>query len=380
MNLSSELISQFAKITNDNKSKKTEEVTLYGEVYEMEETIYVKFDGSEELTPVTTIMEKDETGETTNFKYGAASVKSGDRVSVSLKNHSATITGNLSDPPAGRAEFKVEENAILARVADAELLIDGLSKSITARVKDTEMKIDAMGVTFTNFSAGLEDGTTRINGGCIKTGTIDAKYLNLTGAIKFTDLVDSETVQSDIDSALDAADKAQKAAEDAADQALSAESIADDAYDAAASARSVARSIANGTYLTGTFINGKKISSPEIEGNNIKVYGTFQTIGNDDVDNITTGYMGAAQGMDEHGNITYGVALARTWNSDSYQVSNSYVIVTNAGVRLQYGTNSLTVSENGIWLTTNTSKGYKAYYNDVEIGSGSGSSVTAVWG
>lgn len=380
MNLSSELISQFAKITNDNKSKKTEEVTLYGEVYEMEETIYVKFDGSEELTPVTTIMEKDETGETTNFKYGAASVKSGDRVSVSLKNHSATITGNLSDPPAGRAEFKVEENAILARVADAELLIDGLSKSITAKVANTELKITELGVTFSNLSDGLAKGTTVINGGCIKTGTIDAQYLNLTGAIKFTDLVDSDKVQSDIDSALDAADTALDAAKDAAEQASKAESIADDAYDTAASARSVARSIANGNYLTGTFINGKKISSPEIEGNNIKVYGTFQTIGNDDVDNITTGYMGAAQGMDEHGNITYGVALARTWNADSYRVSNSYVIVTNAGVRLQYGTNSLTVSENGIWLTTNTSKGYKAYYNDVEIGSGSGSSVTAVWG
>lgn len=364
MSLSSELISQFAKITNDKKPQKAEEVTLYGEVYEMEETIYVKFDGSEELTPVTTIMEKDETGANVNFKYGAASVKSGDRVSVSLKNHSATITGNLSDPPVGRAEFTVGESYILAQVADAKLLIDGLSNSITARVEQTEVKIDAMGVTFSNLSDGLENGTTVINGGCIKTGTIDAKYLNLTGAIKFSDLADSDDIQKDIDAA--------------AENASDALSVADDAYDSAASAKSVARSIANGTYLTGTFINGKKISSPEIEGNNIKVYGTFQTIGNDSVNNITTGYMGAAQGMDEDGNTTYGVAIARTWNQDSYQVSNSYVIVTNAGVRMQYGKNRLTVSEDGIWLTTED--GAKAYYNDVEIGIGSGSSVVAVWG
>lgn len=362
MGLSSELVSQFAKITNDKTKEKSEGVTLYGEVYEMGDKIYVKFDGSEELTPVTTIAEKDEDGNATNFKYGAASVKSGDRVSVLLKGHSATITGNLSDPPVGRAEFTVGESYILAQVADAKLLIDGLSNSITARVQNTEMKIDAMGVTFSNLTDGLEHGTTVINGGCIQTGKIDAKYLNLSGAITFSDL-DKDT---------------QKQIEDASDDAYAAAVTADSAYNTATNARSVAKSIANGTYLSGTFINGKKISSPEIEGNNIKVYGTFQTIGNDTVNNITTGYMGAAQGMDEHGSITYGVAIARTWNADSYQVSNSYVIVTNAGVRLQYSGNSVTVSENGIWLTTDSSS--KAYYNDVEIGSGSGSSVTAVWG
>ena len=128
--------------------------------------------------------------------------------------------------------------------------------------------------------------------------------------------------------------------------------------------------------MKGTFINGKKISSPEIEGNNIKVYGTFQTIGNDDVGQIVTGYMGAAQGLDEFGNVTYGVAIARSWNSSDYNVSNSYVIVTNAGVRLQFADNSLAVTQKGIWLDTSGSA--KAYYNDVEIGSGSGG--TAVFG
>ena len=74
---------------------------------------------------------------------------------------------------------------------------------------------------------------------------------------------------------------------------------------------------------------------------------------------------------------SFGVALARTWDENSYNVSDSYVIVTEYGVRLQYKTNSLTLSSNGIWLTTNSGK---AYYNKVEIGSGSASTVTAVWG
>ena len=342
MGLSSELVSQFAKITNDKEKKKNEEVTLYGEVYEYEDMICVKFDGSEELTPVTTVVEKDESGNIVNYKYGAASVKTGDRVSVSLKNHSATITGNLSDPPAGRAEFIVNSDSIIARVAKTELWI----------------KED--GVTF----KGLADGTTVINGGCIQTGTIDAQYLNLTGAISFTDL--TQEVQDDL-----------TALEDTADEALSTATHADDIADIA---RDLAKSIANGQYLKGTFIDGKSIKSPTIEGNEINVYGTFQTIGNDSVGMATTGYMGAAQGMDADGNTTFGVALSYTWNEADYSVGDNYVIVTNGGVRLQSGDNRIILTPNSIRINTGSSK---AYYNDEELGSGSGGSggtVVAVWG
>lgn len=342
MGLSSELVSQFAKITNDKEKKKNEEVTLYGEVYEYEDMICVKFDGSEELTPVTTVVEKDESGNIVNYKYGAASVKTGDRVSVSLKNHSATITGNLSDPPAGRAEFIVNSDSIIARVAKTELWI----------------KED--GVTF----KGLADGTTVINGGCIQTGTINAQYLNLTGSISFTDL--TQEVQDNL-----------TALGDTADEALSTATHADDIADIA---RDLAKSIANGQYLKGTFIDGKSIKSPTIEGNEIKVYGTFQTIGNDSVGMTTTGYMGAAQGMDADGNTTFGVALSYTWNEEDYSVGDNYVIVTNGGVRLQSGDNRIILTPNSIRINTGSSK---AYYNDEELGSGSGGgggTVVAVWG
>lgn len=428
MGLSSELISQFAKITNDEKPKKTEEVTLYGEVFELEEQICVRFDGAEELTPVTTIVEKDDTGEITNYKYGAASVKSGDRVSVSLKNHSATITGNLSDPPAGRAEFKVGLDTIVAKIGeDVQLKLDGLDKSITAKVDSTNVRIDNMGVTISNnytdlskaisdgdsalsesistlndaidvnksdistvisnlnsLKDGFKNGTTVINGGCITTGMIDAKYLNLTGAITFADL-NAET-QGKIDNAVDTANSASDAAADAVADAASAANVAanamseaSDASDAASSAAGIARSIASGNYLNGTFIDGKNIKSPTIEGNDIRVYGTFQTMGHDGVNQVATGYMGAAMGKALYNGSeidSYGVALARTWNSDTYKVSDSYVIVTEYGVRLQFATNSLTVSSGGIWLTTN---GGKAYYNGTEIGSTAGN-VTPVWG
>lgn len=343
MAVSSELISEFAKITNDRKASRIDEVTLYGEVIEYQDMICVKFDGTEEITPVTTVVEKDEQGNITNYKYGAASVKTGDRVSVNLKNHSATITGNLSDPPAGRAEFKVNENDIMARVGA------------------TEMWIKNEGVTFT----GLSEGTTTINGGCIKTGTIDAERLNLTGSISFEDL--TTEVQTNIN---DISDKADQAASDAAAAASSASS----ASSSASYASSVARSIANGNYVGGTFIDKTTIKAPTIIGNEIKVYGTFQTVG---LNENVTGYMGAAQGMTADGTETYGVALSYAWNPDTYEVSDKYVIVTDAGIRMQAGTNRIVVTAGAINITTGVGK---AYYNGVEIGSGSGGSVTAVWG
>lgn len=336
MGVSNELISQFAKITNDQKTSRIDEVTLYGEVIEYQDMICVKFDGTEEITPVTTVVEKDEQGNITNYKYGAASVKTGDRVSVNLKNHSATITGNLSDPPAGRAELTVNEDSILARVGA------------------TEMWIKNEGVTFT----GLSEGTTTIDGGCIKTGTIDADRLNLTGSISFGDL--TTEVQNEINSA----------SEDAAE----ATELANSASSAASGAYSVARSIANGSYVGGTFIDKTTIKAPTIIGNEIKVYGTFQTVG---LNENVTGYMGAAQGMTADGTETYGVALSYAWNPDTYEVSDKYVIVTDAGIRMQAGTNRIVVTAGAINITTGVGK---AYYNGVEIGSGEAGTVTAVWG
>lgn len=235
MGLSTELISQFAKITNDQKKSRIDEATLYGEVVQCDDSICVRFDGSEQLTPVTTITEKDEDGNITNFKYGAASVKTGDRVSVSLKNHSATITGNLSDPPMGRAEIVTTENSIVAKVDD--------------KIK---MQIDALGVKIdglVEITNGLEDGTTTIDGACIKTGTIDAERLNLTGAITFGDL--NAEVQGDISSAKETAESAQTTANAANVNASSANVLAQAAQNA----------VTGWTYSGTTYIDGSKIQT-----------------------------------------------------------------------------------------------------------------------
>lgn len=69
-----------------------------------------------------------------------------------------------------------------------ELTADG------ALISSQDIKMNGL-VTFT----GLANGTTTINGACIKTGTIDAERLNLTGSITFSDL--AEGTQNTINNA-----------------------------------------------------------------------------------------------------------------------------------------------------------------------------------
>jgi hypothetical protein len=236
---------------------------------------------------------------------------------VNVRDHIATVTGNLSDPAIGTKTANGFKSSIEQQADSIRMIVE--DQESFSEFRQTVEGFSFMGV----------GGKVQISGGDI----------NLTGCIKFTDL------NTDVTEKLD-----------------DAYNLADWASDDAIEARSIAKSIANGTYLSGTFIDGKTIKSPIIEGNKIKVYGTFQTVANT---GVITGYMGAAKGMDASGSTTYGVALSNTWNSSSQTIGNSYVIVTNAGVRLQYGDSSVVVSTNGIYL--NPASGKKAYYNGREI-------------
>lgn len=307
MGLSTELISQFAKITNDQKKSRIDEATLYGEVIQSDDSICVKFDGSEQLTPVTTIAEKDEEGNITNFKYGAASVKTGDRVSVSLKNHSATITGNLSDPPMGRAEVVETEDSILLKVDD----------KIKVQVDAIGVKIDGL-LEITN---GLENGTTTINGACIKTGKIDAQYLNLTGAITFGDLDSSaqgkiNTAQTTANNANTAASNAQASADNANTAASNAQSTADSAKSKADSAYTRATNAENAvdrwTYGSTTYIDGRKIMTGTVMASDL---------------------LGGSVGLlDSNEDIVGSIDITRTLDGTGLSISTTY---GRGGIRIE---------------------------------------------
>lgn len=119
MSLSSELISQFAKITKDNKETK-KEMTVYGTTVDDDGTMYVKLDGSELLTPV----------------LATADTKPGERVIVMIKNHTATITGNLSSPAARSGDLK-DVNDLPGRMTELEAIV---AKKVDQSDFDTEVK------------------------------------------------------------------------------------------------------------------------------------------------------------------------------------------------------------------------------------------------
>lgn len=95
MGLSSDLISQFVKTTNDNKKVKKETSTVYGTVTQIGDQKYVQFDGSDTTTPVASTVD----------------VQEGNRVIVTIKDHTATITGNLTNPSANSL-FKDSDGTI----------------------------------------------------------------------------------------------------------------------------------------------------------------------------------------------------------------------------------------------------------------------------
>ena len=81
MGLSYDLISEFVKITNDKKEK-PKEGTVYATIVGSDNMKYVKIDGSDLLTPMDTTTD----------------IEDGERVTVMIKDHKATVTGNITSP------------------------------------------------------------------------------------------------------------------------------------------------------------------------------------------------------------------------------------------------------------------------------------------
>lgn len=125
MSLSNELISQFVKTTVEEQ-KNSKEAIVYGTTVEVDGVMWVKLDGSEILTPVSTTTD----------------VKAGERVTVMIKDHSATVTGNISSPSARTEDVKEiggrvdsAEGAVKNLEAD-NLIVKGLVEAAEAEIKN----------------------------------------------------------------------------------------------------------------------------------------------------------------------------------------------------------------------------------------------------
>ena len=310
MGLSTELISEFVKITNDTKKSK-EDNTVYGTVSTVSEdgmSGTVVIDGSEEATPVTT----------------TCMMQEGDRVRLNIRNHNAIVTGNMSSPALGlqeanglRSEISQTISQIRLEVADT---VSGLESSVTltvneirsevsntlsgwnTRITQTENAISSLAKgpdgyselkqTFDALTFITENGVVKLSGGNIK----------LTGSISFSDLSGTSGLLSDIEDAVDTANAA---------------------YSNATSAKNTVngwKHSKNGTYIDGEMIYSDSIYADSIHlGGSLAVYKT------------TTGTsVGGYLGYDSGFNSEYGIGIR-----DSSQTSQA--VCTNNAARLSYG-------------------------------------------
>lgn len=124
MPLSSELVSQFAKLAS-NKPKEEKESTTYGTTVIQNGNKYVKLDGSKLLTPASF---------TTN-------IADGERVTVLIKNHMAIVTGNITSPAARTSEVEeVGDKVDAAEAAVKDLTADNLKVNQRLEAQEGSIK------------------------------------------------------------------------------------------------------------------------------------------------------------------------------------------------------------------------------------------------
>lgn len=120
MALSSDLISQFVKVTSTDKGAK-QESTVYGTIVVFDnDEAYVKLDGSKGYVKLDGSKDKDGFDVLTPVRafYNTSNVSNGDRVTVLIKNHSAIVTGNLTSPAATNGQFQnIKTNKLDAHTA-----------------------------------------------------------------------------------------------------------------------------------------------------------------------------------------------------------------------------------------------------------------------
>ena len=161
------------------------------------------------------------------------------QTAYSLQSQITATNGNVS--------------SIDQKVDSITLSVQNGSTSSTIKLLAGGVEISSQDITMSGLVTytGLSNGTTTINGGCIKTGKIDADRLNLTGKITFSDL--NSSTQSTINSASTNASSALTAANNASNKV-------------------------NGwTYGGTTYIDGSKIMADTIIASKLKG-GTVQLI------------------------------------------------------------------------------------------------------
>lgn len=230
MSLSSELIDQLVKVTQ-NTEPRDKDNTAYGTVVIMGSKKYVKIDGSDLMTPVSSTV----------------AVENGDRVIVMIKSHSATITGNTSSPAA--SDKKVTE--LGTKISDFEIVI---ADKVSAKELDVQIgRIDDLTADNATIKESLTANKASID-------DLTAKNAEITGTLE-----------------------ANKAKIDDLDAKKLDTEVADIKY---ASVDSLDATDANLRNLKSDYAQFEKTTTGELEATNAKIDGLDTKYANVDFSNI----------------------------------------------------------------------------------------------
>lgn len=182
MGLSTDLISQFAKLTKEEKTTKQETVVYGKAIVDNEGQTFVQIDGSDLWTPVDT---------STAIK--STDKENSERVTVLVKDHSATIIGNTSSPSARDEDVSGIVYDISDKVSTKELEVERARISdletedalIRGRLTAGEAEIDELQADNVTIKNQLSVANADIKN--LKTDKLDASTADVTYA-KITDL------------------------------------------------------------------------------------------------------------------------------------------------------------------------------------------------
>lgn len=107
MGISDELTRQFAKETVGKSDRDTGK-TVTGTAVKYNGSMYVRIDGSDQITPIIS---------------STVGMKEGDRVTVLIKDHTTTVTGNTTAPSISQDDVNNSNQEIVDKITEVEILV-----------------------------------------------------------------------------------------------------------------------------------------------------------------------------------------------------------------------------------------------------------------
>lgn len=259
-------------------------------------------------------------------------------ISVQLDSITSTVegqNGQISQIQQTVNSISSTVNGLDGQVSSIEQKVDNIRLNVSNGSTSSTISISVDGVTVdsANISmnglvtyTGLENGTTIINGGCIQTGTIDAEYLNLTGAITFGDL--SSSVQNDINAAYSMAQSAQGDAQEAVN------------------------TVSGWTYPGSTYIDGEMIKSgtvkaSSLQGGEVILLDSWEEEAGSLTLQGASSYDGAKITMGS-GALEFNAQYGDIYLEEE---AGAYIQISHNGIRgrITFGTSDICSNEDGYW-------------------------------